>query len=108
MNKQQALVEYVTFGTHKEQALTILLSDPEPVALTLTKVNLAQVLKKYQQGVIDADELTLWASFVDMRDEIDCSAVEDYIYALNNEELMAGINLSSVAKMLQLLANQPA
>ena len=103
MNKQQALVEYVCFGEQRQQALNILINDTESVSISLTKVMLASVLQKFKSGAIDADALEQWAAFVDLREEILCEEVEDYLYALNNAELMGGISSESVAKMLALL-----
>ncbi|KJY89977.1 hypothetical protein CWB89_12795 [Pseudoalteromonas piscicida] len=103
MNKQQALAEFVTFGPHKAQALDILLSDNSAVSLAISKATLSVVLAKYLSGEIDEDDLENWAGFVELRDEIDCTLIEDYLYALNNPELMGGINLDSIGNMLKLI-----
>ncbi|ASD69703.1 hypothetical protein [Pseudoalteromonas piscicida] len=106
MNKQQALAEFVTFGPRKEQALTILLSDNSAVSLAISKAMLNVVLAKYLSGEIDEDDLESWAGFVELRDEVDCTLVEDYLYALNNPELMGGINLDSIGNMMKLIKTQ--
>ena len=64
------------------------------------------MLDRYLSGSLTEDDLEDWAMLLDSRDEFDCSMVEDYIYALNNPDLMGGISHGAIATMADLVREQ--
>lgn len=90
-----------------DQALLQLVrTDTPPEAMvTLTAATLAAVLQLFLAGTISDDDVADWAHVVDMRNDIDSSAVEGFVYALANAEQMGGLNTASVQRMLALLTD---
>lgn len=90
-----------------DQALLQLVrTDTPPEAMvTLTAATLAAVLQLFLAGTISDDDVADWAHVVELRHDIDSSAVEGFVYALANAEQMGGINMASVQRMLALLTD---
>lgn len=90
-----------------DQALLQLVrTDAPPEAMvTLTATTLAAVLQLFLAGTISDDDVADWAHVVEMRNDIDSSAVEGFVYALANAEQMGGLNTASVQRMLTLLSD---
>jgi len=106
MNRQQALQQIIAFGEQRDAAVTALAKfgwDPSFEVISIDSHALIVVLTKYMSGVISADDLELWANFIECRDELDYSEIDGYIYALADPELMGGISLTTIEKMLTLL-----
>ncbi|CAM4350255.1 hypothetical protein [Pseudoalteromonas ostreae] len=106
MNRAQALAEFVTFGKHKDEAISIIVSttsDEQSPAYTLTLATVLDVLTRCQADEIDLDDLELWANVIESRTDIDYSAVEGVIYALSNSEQMGELDKSKVTKLIGLL-----
>ncbi|WP_371186013.1 hypothetical protein [Thalassotalea maritima] len=109
MSRAEALKQIVTVGDNKEQAYRDLLTYPhhsDTVYLEVTVTVLVDVLTMYLDDKFSADELEMWAEFIESRDDIDGSDVEDYLYALANPLLLAEINKPYIQKMLALLSAQ--
>lgn len=86
--------------------LQLVRTDTPPEAMvTLTATTLAAVLQLFLAGTISDDDVADWAHVVDMRNDIDSSAVEGFVYALANAEQMGGLNTASVQRMLALLTD---
>ena len=108
MNRVESLTEIISFGARREQAYSCLVGGSfESVCeqIVVTKQHLAEVLNRYIIGDICTDDLEEWAMFVECRDDIDHSAIEDYIYALSNPTLMGDIDKDKVVQMVQLLTD---
>jgi len=106
MNRQQALQQIITFGEQRDAAVSALAQfgwDPSFEVISVDSHALIIVLTKYMSGEINADDLELWANFIECRDELDYTAIEGYIYALADPELMGGISLVNIEKMLTVL-----
>mgnify|MGYP003885531725 CR=1 FL=1 len=52
---------------------------------------------------ISVDDLEEWAGFIEFCDDIDATAIEDYLYALSNPELMGEISKEKARQMIDLL-----
>ncbi|KKK87186.1 hypothetical protein LCGC14_2755780, partial [marine sediment metagenome] len=99
MNRAQALAEFVTFGKHKDEAISIIVSstsDEQGPVYVLTLTTVLDVLTRCLAGEIDLDDLELWANVIESRTDIDYSAVEGVIYALSNSEQMGELDKSKV------------
>jgi len=106
MNRQQALQQIIAFGEQRDAAVSALAKfgwDPSFEVISVDSHALVVVLTKYMSGEIDADALELWANFVECRDELDYSAIDGYIYALADPELMGQITPAQIERMLMLL-----
>jgi hypothetical protein len=106
MNRQQALQQIIAFGEQRDMAVSALAQfgwDPSFEVISVDSHALILVLTKYMSGDIDADDLELWANFIECRDELDYSDIEGYIYALADPEQMGGISLANIGKMLTVL-----
>ncbi len=106
MNRVESLNQIISFGERREQAYSCLVGDSlESVCaqVVVTKEQLTEVLNRYILGDIRTDDLEEWAMFVECRDDIDHSAIDDYIYALSNPALMGEIDKDKIAQMAQLL-----
>lgn len=106
IDKTEALLQIITFHANRDDAISYLLSCPwdaefEPVVAS--KSVLLGVLKQYVTERISADDLEEWAIFIECRDDIDYSAIEDYVYALSNPSLMGEISQAKVVQMVELL-----
>ena len=106
IDKTEALLQMITFDPNRDEAIGYLLSCPwepgfEPVVASVSV--LVGVLKQYVAGRISADDLEEWAIFIECRDDIEYSAIEDYVYALSNPSLMGEISQAKVAQMIDLL-----
>lgn len=106
MNRSEALNQIISFGKHREDAFSCLVnyslaSDVEHAVAS--KDLLYDVLQKYIAGAISTDDLEEWAMFLECRDDIDGSAIEDYVYALANPDLMGDIDKDKITKMAELL-----
>lgn len=106
MNRQQALQQIISFGEERDAAVSTLAKfgwDPSFEVISVDSHALMIVLTKYMSGVIDVDDLELWANFIECRDELEYSDIEGYIYALADPEQMGGISLDNIEKMLTVL-----
>jgi len=106
MNRQQALQQIIAFGEQREAAVTALTKfgwDPSFEVISIDSHALIVVLTKYMSDEISADDLELWANFIECRDELDYSAIDGYIYALADPELMGDISPITIKKMLTVL-----
>jgi len=106
MNRQQALQQIISFGEERDAAVSTLAKfgwDPSFEVISVDSHALMIVLIKYMSGDIDADDLELWANFIECRDELEYSDIEGYIYALADPEQMGGISLDNIEKMLTVL-----
>lgn len=109
---QQALWCWLSFAdltadrARIDEALLQLVRQTTTAAtVTLTPQLLAAVLQLYLAGTISDDDVADWAHVVEMRNDIDSSAVEGFVYALANAEQMGGISTASVLRMLALLTD---
>lgn len=106
MDRVEALKQIVRFGEKTEFAYSALASfpfDSEVELVKVTKEDLAYVLNKFLLNEITADELELWANFIECRADLNYSVIEDYIYTLANPILVGDINIIKINKMVQLL-----
>ena len=106
MNRQQALQQIIAFGEQRDAAVSTLAKfgwDPSFEVISVDSHALILVLTKYMSDVISADDLELWANFIECRDELDYSAIDGYIYALAAPELMGDISPITIGKMLTVL-----
>lgn len=102
-----ALTEIIRFGDQREQAFAVLTGSSETEeAAVVTSADVLRVLQRYLTAELDDDDLEEWAMLLECREEIDCSAIEDYLYALSNPELMGGINSASISRMVALLEDE--
>lgn len=107
MNRTQALQQIITFGEHRDDAVSALGQygwDPEFDVINVDPSALLHVLNKYVQGNITADDLELWANFIECRDELDYSVIEGYIYALADPEQMGDITVTHIERMIIVLS----
>jgi hypothetical protein len=106
MDRVEALKQIVRFGDKREIAYSALASfpfDSEVELVKVTKEDLANVLNKFLLNEITADDLELWANFIECRDDLNYAEIEDYIYALANPVLVGEIDMIKIIKMAQLL-----
>lgn len=107
MNREDALKQIISFGPDLDEAYSVVLSHPlsrDNEVVVASRQSLAVVLRKYLADEIAVDDLEEWTMFVDCRDDVDCSPIEDYVYALTNPELMGDISKEKAAAMVELLA----
>ena len=71
-------------------------------ALLVDKGMLCDVLNLYLNQKITDEDLSVWAAFLECNDEINCTLIEDFIFALANNEMIGGINNNSISLMLTL------
>ena len=105
-SKTDALQKIICFDAERDAAIDYLVSNPEvsdSPAVAATKPMLALVLKKYISDEISVDDLEEWAGFIEFCDDIDAAAIEDYLYALSNPELMGEISKEKAQQMIDLL-----
>ncbi|WP_292955441.1 hypothetical protein [Neptuniibacter sp. UBA847] len=105
-DRVEALEQILSFGQKREEAYAVLLCLVEDAQSELVVVSnrlLSDVLKKYLDDVISSDDLEEWANFIECREDVDYSEIEDYVYALSNPELMGNIDKDKVVTMLKLL-----
>ncbi len=104
-DKTEALLHILSYHDDWDDAIAYLLSSTEEcVPIAASKTALIQVLSKYVSGAICSDDLEEWAGFIEMSDDIDHSAIEDYLYALSNPELMGEITVDKASQMIELLS----
>lgn len=105
MTFEQALSQIITYGEQIDMAYLVLAKQPclDVLPLRATKQHLKHTLNKFMNHEIDDDDLTLWATIIDNQQAIDSFEIEDFLYALNNSELMGEINQASIEKMIRLL-----
>lgn len=106
MDRVEALIQIVRFGEKRELAYSALASipfDSEVALVKVTKEDLANVLNKFLRSEITADELELWANFIECRDDLNYAEIEDYIYAVANPVLVGEIDIMKINKMIKLL-----
>lgn len=106
MNLQKALAEFITFGEHRDSAISVIVSTAasnKTYLYTLTKPVLINVLTRCLNKEIDIDDLQLWANVIESRDDINCAEHEGVIYALSNSEQMGELTHQKLAQLLKLL-----
>ncbi|MGE6451160.1 hypothetical protein ACQKC5_02015 [Shewanella baltica] len=106
MERVEALEQIVRFGDKREFAYSALASfpfDSEVELVKVTKQDLAKALNKFLSNEITADDLELWANFIEFRDDLNYSEIEDYIYALANPILVGELDIIKINKMAKLL-----
>ena len=106
MTLDQALSQLIEYGDDIESAYVVLASHRERTLMPfkLSKSHLIKVLAKFLKGDITSDDLSLWATIVDNQSNIDSHEIEDYLFALNNEEMMGDITKETIARMYTLLS----
>ncbi len=104
MDKLDALDEFARFGENRFEAISIITSSPDNQGdvYIVTQDVFCQVLQRVIDGEIDIDELELWASVLESRQDIDESAVEGAVFALSNNEQMGELSKSTLKKLLEL------
>lgn len=102
MDKLDALDEFARFGENRFEAISIITSSPDNQGdvYIVTQDVFCQVLQRVIDGEIDIDELELWASVLESRQDIDESAVEGAVFALSNNEQMGELSTSTLKKLL--------
>ncbi len=108
MTITEALDVLARCGRGQDDAFHVLAGNDSQEVLPVTPEHVASVLMRFAAGEISQDDLEDWAMLLEARDEFDCGSVEDYLYALNNPELMGGISIQTVASMAELLQDQIA
>jgi len=106
MNTQKALAEFITFGEQRGEAISVIVSSPadsNKTHYTLSTEVLIDVLKRCLSNEIDLDDLELWANVIESRDDIDCTELEGFIYALSNSEQMGELNHQKLAQIVALV-----
>ncbi|WP_432473054.1 hypothetical protein [Amphritea sp. HPY] len=106
MDRTESLSQIISFGPHREEAFDRLFDHSTGSEFELVIASqelLLGVLQKYIAGTISTDDLEEWAMFVECRDDIDHSAIEDYVYALANPDLMGDIDMETITRMAELL-----
>lgn len=106
MDRAESLRQIITFGEFREKAFTELVKfgcDSETALFEINLKILAEILRMYISGFITADDLEEWANFIECRDDVNYSKIEDYIYAIANPEIMGEINVSKITQMLKVL-----
>ena len=106
MDLQQALQILAESGSEREKAYAVLADSDGTDSIKISLIHVNRVLTQFVTGEIDQDDLEDWAMLLDARDEFECNVVEDYLYALNNPELMGGISHTTVSAMAELLKQQ--
>ena len=105
MNTQTALAEFITFGEHRDAAISVLVSsvahNAEPLYQLTTPI-LIDVLKRCVNNEIDLDDLALWANVIESRTDIDSTEHEGIIYALSNSEQMGELTHQKLTQLLTL------
>ena len=76
------------------------------VIYTLSNDDICAALTQVMQGMVDIDELEMWASLLEIRGDIDHSQVEGGLYALANPDQMGELTLEKVGQMLTLLTEK--
>jgi len=107
MNRKLALQQIIAFGEQRNEAVMALAKygwEPDFKVIKVGVPELQYVLNKYVIGDIRADDLELWANFIECRDELDYSAIEGYIYALADPEQMGDITLAHIERMIMVIA----
>lgn len=96
------------FEALADQALTdkALADNQDGAVYPVSLKDVHTVLGRYLSGSLDGDDLEDWAMLLESRDEFDCSTVEDYLYALNNPDLMGGISHGAITAMADLVREQ--
>lgn len=103
-DKTTALLQILCYHDDWDDAIAYLLDSTEECQpVVASKAYLIQVLTKYTSGELSADDLEEWAGFIELSDDIDHSAIEDYLYALSNPELMGEITIDKALQMIDLL-----
>lgn len=105
MSRTEALRQIVSFGENRELAYVALASFPFDCDVELFAVNkfdLTFALNKYLANEISADDLEIWANFIECREDLNYEEIEDYIYALANPELVGELDVIKIKKMVQL------
>lgn len=106
MDRAESLRQIITFGEFRAKAFTELVKfgyESEIECFELSDKLLANILEMYIAGSITADDLEEWANFIDFREDVNDSMIEDYIYALANPEIMGDINVNKITQMLKVL-----
>lgn len=106
MDQVEALKQIIRFGDERELAYSALATFPLDGQVELVKVtkdDLVYVLHKFLLKEITADDLELWANFIECRDDLNYAEIEDYIYALANPVLVGEIDGIKINKMVRLL-----
>lgn len=105
MDKLHALSQFACFGELWDEAITVIAAcpDSQESEYILTKTVFRQVLERAINGEIDFDDLVLWASVLESRQDIDESAVEGAVYALSNHEQMGELTKMTLVRLLALV-----
>ncbi|MCG3886557.1 hypothetical protein I3271_17930 [Photobacterium leiognathi] len=109
MDKQQAIFQILSFGPQRDGAFSVYLnaeSQSDDAPFLVTKTLLISVLHQYLAQTIDDDDLEQWANLINFRDDINGEAIEDWLYALANQEMMGnGDKKANIERMLALLSD---
>ena len=106
MNRTEALRQIIRFGEQRELAYAALASFPfdcDVALLEVNKLDLTLALNKFLVNEISADDLEMWANFIECRDDLNYETIEEFIYALANPYLVGEFDLIKIKKMVRLV-----
>ncbi|ATD01403.1 MULTISPECIES: hypothetical protein [Pseudoalteromonas] len=105
MTYEQALNQLITYGSDINNAYRVLAQQTQQKILPLKvyKQHLKHALNLYISAQIDDDDLTLWATVLINQTAIDTNEIDDFLFALTNDDMMGGISPASIKKMYSLI-----
>jgi len=106
MSRIEALRQIVRFGENRDLAYVALARFPfdrDVELLEVSKLDLILALNMFLANEITADDLEMWANFIECREDLNYEEIEDYIYALANPELVGELDLIKIKKMVQFI-----
>ncbi|AOT06776.1 hypothetical protein [Pseudoalteromonas luteoviolacea] len=104
MNYLEAVASFAEFGTHRDDAISIMLSAEQQVGIySLSVSTFKQVLQRVIEEQISMSDLELWASVLLQREEYLVGDLEGSLYALSDPDIMGGIDKVKLTRLLALL-----
>ncbi|KZN60107.1 hypothetical protein N473_25275 [Pseudoalteromonas luteoviolacea CPMOR-1] len=104
MNYLEAVASFAEFGTHRDEAISIMLNAEQQVGIySLSAMTFKLVLQRVIDDEIGMSELELWASVLLQRKEYLVGELEGSLYALSDPDVMGGVDKVKLTRLLALL-----
>lgn len=104
VNYLEAVACFAEFGTHRDEAISIMLSGEQRVGIySLSPMTFKLVLQRVIDDEIGISDLELWANVLLQREEYLVGELEGSLYALSDPDVMGGLDKVKLTRLLALL-----
>ena len=100
MEREVALKHIICWDSYKSESFAAIKNykfDSDVELVKVTSTDLLAILKRFESGEVKTNDVIDWANFIECRDDVDYSEIENQIYILANPSLQQ-LSIKELAK----------